>query len=133
MSFPDCCGPDINPDIIMYFCLLHNQRGRFKIISTIGHVLCVLLFMNEFMPYVLIVILILLGLMANSAFHESMFHHCVASVGCLIILAFCLCFALCHRNNSDSLFANKRYKRGMIGKYQNTFLCLPFLLLQFSS
>jgi uncharacterized membrane protein len=134
MSFPVCCGPGISPDIIIYFHLLHNQGRRFKIISTIGHVLCVLLFMNEFMPLVLITILIFLGLMANSAFHESMFHHCVTSAGCLIIPASCLCFSLCHRNNSDSLFANQCFKRGMIGKYQNTFLGPPFLLflLQFS-
>jgi uncharacterized membrane protein len=119
----------------IFFCLLHNQGERFKIISIIGHVLCVLLFMNGFMPLVLIVILIFLGSMVNSGFHESMFRHCVASVGCLIILASCLCFSLCHRNNSDSLFANQRFKRGMIGKSQNTFLGPPFLLflLQFSS
>jgi hypothetical protein len=42
-------------------------------------VLCVLLFMNEFMPFVLIVILIFLGSMANLGFHELMFCHCVAS------------------------------------------------------
>jgi hypothetical protein len=130
MSFSGCCGPGINHDIIIYFRLLHNQGGRFKIVSTIDHVL---LFMNEFMPYVLITILIFLGSMANSGFHESMFHHCVASVGCLIILASCLCFSSCYRNNSDSLFANQRFKCGMIGKYQNTFLDPPFLPLQFSS
>jgi hypothetical protein len=29
---------------------------------------------------------------------------------------------LCHHNNSDSfLFANQCFKRGMIGKYKNTF------------
>jgi hypothetical protein len=44
MSFLYCCGPGISPNIIIYFCLLHNQGGRFKIISTIGHVLCMLLF-----------------------------------------------------------------------------------------
>jgi hypothetical protein len=60
MLFSGYCGPDINPDIIIYFHLLHNEGGRFKIVSTISHVLCVLLFMNEFMPSVLIVILILL-------------------------------------------------------------------------
>jgi uncharacterized membrane protein len=51
----------------------------FKIISTIGHVLYVLLFMNGFMPSVLIAILIFLGSMANLGFHESMFRHYVAS------------------------------------------------------
>jgi uncharacterized membrane protein len=55
-----------------------------KIISTIGHVLNVLLFMNGFMPSVLIMILIFLGSLANSRYRESMFHHCVESVGCLI-------------------------------------------------
>jgi hypothetical protein len=122
--------------IIIYFCLLHNQGRRFRIVSTIGHVLCVLLFMNGFMPSVLIEILIFLGSMANSGLHRSMFCHCVASVVCLIILASYLCFCLCHRNNSNSfLFANQCFKRGMIGKYQNTFLGLSFLLflLQFSS
>jgi hypothetical protein len=135
ISFPGCCGLGISPDIIIYFCLLHNQGGRFKIVSTIGHVLCVLLFLNGFMPSVLIAILIFLESMANSGFCKSMFHHCVASAGCLIILASCLCFSLCHCNNFDSLFANQHFKGGMIGKYQNTFLGLPFLLfpLQFSS
>jgi hypothetical protein len=130
MSFLGWCNPGIKPNIIIYFRLLHNQGGRFKIINTIGHVLCVLLFMNEFMPSVLIVILIFLGSFANSGFRESIFHHCVASVGCLIILASCLCFSLCYHNNSNFfLFANQRFKRGMIGKYQNTFLGPPFLLL----
>jgi hypothetical protein len=136
MSFPGCCGPDISPHIIIYFCLLHNQGGRFKIVSTIGHVLYVLLFKKGFMTLVLIAILIFLTSMANSRFRESMFHHCVASAECLIILASCLCFSLCHRNNSDYfLFANQRFKQGIIGKYQNTFLGLLFLLflLQFSS
>jgi hypothetical protein len=106
--------------------LLHNQGGRFKIVSTIGHVLCVLLFMNEFMTSVLITILIFLRSMANSGFRESMFHHGVA---CLIILASCLCFSLCRHNNSDSfLFAKQRFKRRMIEKYQNIFLGPSFLL-----
>jgi hypothetical protein len=114
---PSLLWPGINPDIIIYFCLLHNQEGRFKIVSTIGHVLCVLLFMNEFMPSVLITILIFLGSMTNLEFRESIFCHYVASAGCLIILPSCLCFSLCHRNNSNSfLFANKCFKQGMIGK-----------------
>jgi hypothetical protein len=135
MSFPSCCGPDISSNIIIYFRLLHNQGARFKIISTIDHVLCVLLFMNGFMPSMLIMILIFLRSMANSGFYESMFCHYVASVGCLIIPAFCLCFSLCHRNNSDSLFANQCFKPEMTGKYENTFLGPSFLLflLQFSS
>jgi hypothetical protein len=136
MSFSGCCGPGISPGIIIYFRLLHNQGGRFKIASTIGHVLCVLMFMNEFMPSMLIVIIIFLGSMANLGFHESIFHQCVTSLGCLIIPASYLCFSLCHHNNFDSfLFINQRFKRGMIGKYQNTFLGSPFLLflLQFSS
>jgi hypothetical protein len=133
MLFPGCYGPSINPNIIIYFHLLHNQGGKFKIISTIGHVLCVLLFINGFMPSVFIAILIFLESLANLGFHELMFHHCVALVGCLIILTSCLCFSLCHRNNSDSLFANQRFKRGIIGTYQNTFLGPPFLLLQLSS
>jgi hypothetical protein len=135
MLFLGCCGPGISPEIIIYFCLLHNQGGRFKIVSTIGHVLCLLLFVNGFMPSVLIAILIFFGSMANSGFRESMFHHCVTLVGCLIIPASCLCFSLCHRNNSDSFVANQHFKRGIIGKYQNTFLGPPFLLflLQFSS
>jgi uncharacterized membrane protein len=66
---------------------IYNQGGRFKIVSTIGHVLCVLLLKKGFMSSVLIAILIFLGSMANSGFHESMFHHCVASAGCLIIPA----------------------------------------------
>jgi uncharacterized membrane protein len=135
MSFVGYYGPNINPNIIIYFCLLYNQGGRFKIISTIGHMLCVLLFINGFMPSVLIAILIFLGSMVNLGFRESMFHHCVASTRCFIILTSCLCFSLCHHNNFDSLFANQRFKRVMIGKYQNTFLGPPFLLflLQFSS
>jgi uncharacterized membrane protein len=135
ISFQDCCGLGISPDIIIYFHLLRNQGGRFKIVSTIGHVLCVLLFINGFIPSVLIVILIFLGSMANSGFHELMFCHYVASTGCLTILASCSCFTLCHDNNSDSLFANQRFKRGIIEKYQNTFLGPPFLLflLHFSS
>jgi hypothetical protein len=128
MSFPGCCFPGVNLDIIVYFRLLHNQGGMFKIVSTIGHMLCMLLFMNGFILSVLIVILIFLGSMTNLGFCESMFHHCVASVGCLIILTSCLCFSLCHRNNSDSLFANQCFKRGMIEKYQNTFLVPHFLL-----
>jgi uncharacterized membrane protein len=129
MSFPGCCVPNISPDIIIYFHLLHNQGGRFKIVSTIGHVLCMLLFKKGFMTSVLIAILIFLGSMANSRFRESIFHHCVASAGCLIISASYLCFSLCHHNNSDLfLFVNQHFKRGMIGKYQNTFLGLPFLL-----
>jgi hypothetical protein len=79
------------------------------------------------MPSVLIAILIFLGSVANSGFHESMFDHCVASAACLIILASCLCFSVGHRNNSDTLFANQCFKRGIIGEYQNTFLGLPFL------
>jgi hypothetical protein len=132
MSFLGYCGPDISLCIIIYFYLLHNHEGRFKIVSTIGHVL---LYMNGFMPLVLIAILIFLGSMANSGFCELMFHHCVVSAGCLIILASCSCFYLCYHNNSDSLFANQRFKRGMVGKYQNTFLCPHFLLflLHFSS
>jgi uncharacterized membrane protein len=47
---------------------LHNQGGRLRIVSTINHVLCVLLFMNGFMPSVLIAILIFLGSMVNSGF-----------------------------------------------------------------
>jgi hypothetical protein len=121
MSFLGCCGPGISPDIIICFYLLHNQRGRFKIVSTIGHVLCVLLFMNGFMPSVLIMIIIFIESMANSGFHELMFHHCVVLATYLIILASCLRFSLCHHNNSDSLFANQRFKRGMIEKYQKTF------------
>jgi hypothetical protein len=101
--------PDNNPDIIIYFYLLHNQGGRFKIVSTIGHVLCVLLFMNEFMTSVLITVLIFLRSMANSGFHESMFHHCVTSTGCLIIPASYLYFSFYHHNNSDSLFVNQRF------------------------
>jgi hypothetical protein len=50
--------------------------------------------MNGFMPSMLIMILIFLESFANSGFHESIFHHLVASAGCLIILAFCLCFSL---------------------------------------
>jgi hypothetical protein len=136
MSFLGCCGPCISHDIIIYFFLLPNQGGRFKIVSIIGHVLCVLLFKNVFMPSLLIVILIFLGSMTNSGFHESMFCHSVASARCLIILASCLCFSFCHHNNFDSfLFGNHRFKRGMIGRYQITFLGPPFLLflLQFSS
>jgi hypothetical protein len=134
MSFPDCCGPSINPNIIIYFRLLYNQGGRLKIVSTIGDVLYVLLFMNGFIPSVLIVILIFLGSMANFGYHDSIFHHCVAPIGCIIILASDLCFSLCHRNNYDSfLFANQCFKQGMIGNYQNTFLGPPFLLLRFSS
>jgi hypothetical protein len=89
-----------------------------------------------FIPSVLIAILIFLRSMSNLRFRKSMLCHCVESTGCLIISASCLCFSLCHYNNSDSfLFANQRFKRGMIGKYQNTFLGPPFLLflLQFSS
>jgi hypothetical protein len=87
MSFIGRCDPDINLDNKIYFCLLHNQGGRFKIISTIGHVLCVLLFTNEFMPSVLIAVLIFLRSQASSGFHRSMFRHCVASTGCLIRLS----------------------------------------------
>jgi uncharacterized membrane protein len=131
MSFLGWCDLCIKPDIIIYFRLSHNQGGRFKIVNTIGHVLCMLLFMNGFMPSVLIMMLILLGSFANSGFCESIFHHCVASAGCLIISTSCLCFSLCHRNNSDSfLFVNQRFKRGMIGKYQNTFLSPPFLQMR---
>jgi hypothetical protein len=96
MSFPGCCGPGINPDNIIYFHLLQNQGGRFNITNTIGHVLCVILFMNGFTPYVLIVILIFIKSKENLGFHESMFCHCVASARCLIILASCLRFSLCH-------------------------------------
>jgi hypothetical protein len=133
MAFLGCYGPGISPDIIIYFCLLHNQGGRFKIINAIDHVLCVLLFMNGFMPSVLIAILLFLESMENSGFYESMFHHCVALAGYLIILTFCLCFSLCQDNNSDSLFANKCFKRGIIRKYQNIFLGPPFLLFCCSS
>jgi hypothetical protein len=68
----------IKPDIIIYFRLLHNQGGRFKILNTIGHVLCVLLFMNGFMTFVLITILIFLRSFANSGFCESIFYYYVA-------------------------------------------------------
>jgi hypothetical protein len=105
-QFPGCYGPDINPNIIIYFCLLHNQGERFKIISTIGQVLCVQLFMNGFIPSMLITILIFFRSMANLGFRESMFCHYVASVGCIIIPTSYLCFSLYNRNNSDSLFTN---------------------------
>jgi hypothetical protein len=95
--------------ILTYFHLLHNQGGRIKIVNTIGHVLCVLLFMNGFMPSMLIAILIFLGSISNLGIRESMFCHCVASVRCLIILVSCLYFSLCHHNNSDSFsFANQQ-------------------------
>jgi hypothetical protein len=86
------------------FLFVAQPRRMVKIINTIGCVLCVLLFMNGFMPSVLIAILIFLKSMANSRFCESMFHLSVASVGFLVISASCLCFSLCHRNNSYSLF-----------------------------
>jgi hypothetical protein len=79
MSFLGYCGPGISPDIKIYFRLLHNYGGRFKIISTIGHVLCVLLFKKGFLSSVLIAILIFVRSMANSEFRESIFYHCVAS------------------------------------------------------
>jgi hypothetical protein len=88
----------------------NNQGGRLKIVNTIGHVLCVLLFMNGFMSSVLIAILLFLRSLANSGYRKSMFHHCVASAECLICPTSCLCFCLCYRNNSDSfLFANQRF------------------------
>jgi hypothetical protein len=62
--------------------------------SQIGHVICVLLFMNGCMSSMLIAILIFLRSVANLGFHESMFRHCVASVGCLIISTSCLWFSL---------------------------------------
>jgi hypothetical protein len=104
MSFLVCCGPSIKPDNIIYFRLLHNQGGRFKIVSTIGYVLCVLLFMNEFMPSMLIAILLFLESKANLGLRKSMFHHCVASIGCLIISTSYFCVSLCHHNNFDSFF-----------------------------
>jgi hypothetical protein len=70
MSYPGYCGPDINPNNLIY------QGGRIKIVSTINPVL---LFMNGFMPSVLIVILIFLGALANSGIRESLFHHYVTS------------------------------------------------------
>jgi hypothetical protein len=114
--------PKISVDVIprllwpQYLAWQHNiflfVAGRFKIISTIGHELCVLL-----LTYVLIVILIFLGSLANSRICESMFHHCVVSVGCLIIPVSWLCFSLSHCHNSDSfLFAKQRFKCGVIGK-----------------
>jgi hypothetical protein len=111
MSFLGCCVPGINLDIIIYFCLLHNQGGRFKIVSTIGHVLCVLLFINDFVLSVLITILIFLRSIANLEFHESMFHNYVASTECLIISTSCLCFSLCHHNNFDSFLLAKQLFR----------------------
>jgi hypothetical protein len=41
-----------------------------KIVITIGHVICVLLFLNGFMPSVLIAILIFLVSVTNSRFRE---------------------------------------------------------------
>jgi uncharacterized membrane protein len=128
MSFSGCCDPGISPHIIIYFRLLHNQGERFKIVSTISHVLCALLFKKGFMSSVLIAILIFLGSMTNSGFRESIFCYYVASEGCLIILTSCLCFSLYHHNNFDSLFVNQLFKQRMIGKYQNIFLGPPFLL-----
>jgi hypothetical protein len=98
----------------------------------VAYVLSMLLLMNGFMPSVLIAILIFHGSMVNSGFRESMFHHCVASAGCLIILTSWLCFSLYHRNNFKPLFANQYYKRGIVGKYQNTILGQPFLLFRLS-
>jgi hypothetical protein len=126
MSFSGYCAPGISPDIIIYFCLLHNLRKKVqKIIRTIGHVL---LFTIGFVSSVLIAILIFFGSMVNSGFRESIFCHYVTSAGCLIILTSCLWFSLCHYNNPDFLFANQRFKREMIEKYQNTFLVPHFLL-----
>jgi hypothetical protein len=101
----DWCGLGIKPDNIIYFHFLH-KGGRLKLVCTIGHVLYVLLFLNGFMPSMLIAILIFLGSLANLGYHESMFCHYVASVGCLISSASCLCFSLCHRNNSDSFLCD---------------------------
>jgi hypothetical protein len=129
MSFPGYYGFGTNP-----FHLLHNQGGRFKIISIIGHMLCVLLFMNGFMSYMPIVILIFLVSMTNSEFHESIFYYCVALVRYLIISLSYLCFSLCHHNNFDLfLFVNQCFKRGMLGKYQNTFYAHIFFYFCCSS
>jgi hypothetical protein len=134
MSFRGCCGPSMNPDDIIYTCLLHNQEGMFKITSTISHMLCVLLLINGFMSSMLIAILIFLKSKTNSGFCESIFYHCVTSTKCLIIPTSYLYCSLCHRNNYDPfLFTNQRFKKGMIEKYYNNFLDPPFLLLQFSS
>jgi hypothetical protein len=76
MSILGCCGLGIKSDNILYFHLLHNQGGRFKIIITIDHVLYVLVFMNEIMSSMLIAILVFLRSMTNLGFRELMFHHC---------------------------------------------------------
>jgi hypothetical protein len=103
-------------------CFLHRAHGFllahiYAHMCTNGHVMCWL--KEHLVENILLTVffvelgkremrpLIFLGSMANSGLHESMFHRCVVSAECLIILASCLCFILCYRNNSNSFFVCK--------------------------
>ena len=70
-----------------------------------------------FMPSVLKPNLIFLASFANVGNVLSTFLHCDPSAGCLNILS-CLRSSLCHHINlAFVLFMNKRFRRGIRGKY----------------
>src|SRR6185503_5275576 len=74
-----------------------------------------------FMPSVLKPNFMFLESKSNSGYVLSIFLHCDPSAGCLNIESF-LCSSLCHRINlALSLFLNRCFKCGIIGKYHMTF------------
>src|SRR6266498_233662 len=92
-----------------------------------------------FTPSVLSPNLIFLTSLANCfLYFLSMFLHCTESARCLSNSSSLLRSSACHRIIwACLLFANKRFKRGTIGKYHTTFagdlvgaVCLSFLLVK---
>jgi len=113
MSFPGCLGPDI---------FMHNQYGKLKITSKIGHELYLLLKLPYgFIPSVARPSLRFLGSLPNSGYKQSVFFHCGESAGCRNNPSHILPFE-CHVKFFASLtLAKKRFNHGMIGRYHNTF------------
>src|SRR6266542_4854889 len=63
-----------------------------------------------------------------------MFLHCIASAGCLSFPSDAFCSSACQRNIFASFgLANKRFRRGIIGRYQATFAGVPFVTSTHSS
>ena len=128
ISLPGCFGLGISTGIIINFRFIHNQGGRLYIQSVTGQILWPLLCSPKgFMPSVLKPNLIFLTSFAKFGNVLSTFLYCDPSAGCLNILS-CLCSSLCHRINlAFVLFMNKRFRRGIRGKYHITLAGTLFL------
>jgi hypothetical protein len=119
---PGCFGSWISTGIIMNFRFMHIQPGRLNIHSVTGQVLWPLLNSpNGLKPSVLKPNLMFLASPAKCFYFLSIFLHWDPSAGCLSMWS-CLQSLLCHVTNlAFYLFLNRRFKRGIIGKYHITF------------